>query len=89
MRRTAMLISVAVSACLGGPVEQAPACGQYVRCINALDAPLGQTTNLKRFEVGGVCWANGEISELCTTGCERALARLLERSTSLPEECTP
>jgi len=86
--RLALLV-FAVSGCLGGPVTPAPTCVAYVACIQALDAQASTTTNLDRFVAGGACWTNGEIAELCATGCERGLARLRERSAALPEACAP
>jgi hypothetical protein len=77
------------SGCFGGAVDQTAECAQYVRCIEAADALAGQTTNLDRYEIGGSCWGNSEIAELCTTSCTRALARIWELVPSPPAECAP
>jgi hypothetical protein len=84
-----VLAAALVSGCLGGPVSQSVECTRYVACIRALDAAQGLTTNLVRFEADGACWGNGEISQLCTTGCSRALERMRDRTAGLPQECTP
>jgi len=83
---TAVLLT---AGCFGGAVDQAAECAQYVRCIEAVDALAGQTTNLDRYEIGGACWGNSEIADLCTTSCTRALERIHELVPTLPTECVP
>lgn len=92
MTRRCWLVSailILATSCFGGPVDQAAVCAQYVRCIEAIDQRAGQTTNLVRYEQAGACWNNSEIAELCTTSCERALARIAELEPSAPMECQP
>jgi len=83
---TAVLLT---SGCFGGAVDQTTECTQYVRCIEAVDTLAGQTSNLDRYEIGGACWGNSEIADLCTTSCTRALARIHELVPAPPTECVP
>jgi len=68
-------------------VEQTPSCEQWVRCIDARDDQLGITTDNDRFLVGGTCWGNPEIGELCDKACTAGNEKMTELYTDLPEEC--
>jgi len=86
MRWVPLTVALVTAGC-GGRVEQSPPCQAFAGCIRAMDAAAGQTTNLDRFDAAGACWVNSDTSLMCTTGCERGLARLRERTLGLPAEC--
>jgi len=89
IRLAALAAGLALSGCLGNPVPQDPVCAAYVACIRAQDAASGLTTDLRRFEAEGDCWANKEIAHLCSSGCARGLEHLRAHVALLPAECAP
>ena len=68
-------------------VDQTPACDEWVRCIDARDQQLGVTTDNDRFVIGGTCWDNPEIGDLCDKACIAGLEKMPEIYSDLPEEC--
>ena len=57
-------------------------------CQQAIDAQLGQETDLLRFEADGECWGGIEAgAQLCDRSCVKGLEFLRERQPDLPEAC--
>ncbi|MBX2802615.1 MAG: hypothetical protein KTR31_33355 [Myxococcales bacterium] len=68
-------------------VDQSQACAEWVSCIDARDAQLGITTDNDRFQLGGDCWGNPEIGELCDKACIAGLDQMRTAYDDLPEAC--
>ena len=79
------LLTLFVSGC--AEVQQTDSCAAYVECIQAVDAQSDSTTDLDRFEVGGVCWGNPEGAALCDRACSNGLEWMRDAYSDLPEEC--
>lgn len=89
MSRLNRLLLAAASFACAPPLEPTPACVSYVACQQARDAQLGITTDMVRFQPGGACWDNPEISELCDRGCGSGITWLRAAEPSLPAACAP
>lgn len=89
MSRLNHLLLAAASFACAQPLEPTPACVSYVACEQARDAQLGINTDMVRFQPGGACWDNPEISELCDRGCASGITWLRAAEPSLPAACAP
>lgn len=79
-------VAALLSAC--ADTAQTQACQDYVACQQAIDAQLGQETDLLRFEAAGECWGGIEAgAQLCDRSCVKGLEFLRARQPDLPEEC--
>ena len=59
----------------GGPVDQSPACAEFLACIAELEPPM-LPSNPERFEAGGSCWVDATAAQECTASCEAETERL-------------
>ena len=87
-RLNQLLLAAATFAC-AQPLEPTPACVSYVACQQARDSLLGINTDMVRFQTGGACWGNPEISDLCDRGCASGIAWLRTAEPSLPAAFAP
>ncbi len=90
MRATRWPLLVTLALPLGcGPQEQAPSCGAFVACVQALDRVRGTATNVARFAPEGGCWGGKAGAKLCGDACERGLQVLRGGEGAGLAECAP